>query len=330
MIAPIREMDYNLIGVISRIIEERPDMVRNLQEMVEWEEGNPSRVAGQYDGWEWGDVHTAPAIINSLVSQTVIDIMSSSRSSTHYRLHSRPDTIAALESLETAPESDKSPIAVEDLFRLVSGHEAHKELLRFAIAAPRPVHCILFGPPASGKSLILGDIGRLPGAEYYLGSTTSKAGLVGLLLQVKPRFLVLDELDKMEARDMSPLLTLMETGTVTRLQHGIQERVEMDTKVFAGANGIGTISAPILSRFAKLEVQAYTKAEFLKVATDVLIAREGQGPTVAELIATEVAEFSADVRDAARIARLANGNPVVVRSLVQSLLAKPGVTRLRR
>jgi len=166
---------------------------------------------------------------------------------------------------------------------------------------------------------MLSDVGSLPGAEFYVGSTTTKSGLVGLLLQCRPRYLVIDELDKMDDRDMSPLLNLMETGMVTRLMHGVDERTTLETKVFAGANDMRRISAPIISRFARFEIQPYTKEQFVDVARQVLIQREGLGPQTALLVGNEVVKYSTDIRDAVRVARMAAKDPRLVPDIVNCL-----------
>jgi len=292
---------------VYRLLQDRPEWRRYLEEMVaveEKHEGEPN-----YFGWEWQDVHTSISVINSLITMGIVDLTSKSRAYTHYKLRSRADTQEALAADAVMTQQSDEPIDVHSLFKLVYGHDKAKALLSMAVNATSPVHCLLVGPPGTAKTLLLSDIGRLPGAHFYVGSTTTKAGLVSLLLQVRPRFLVIDEIDKMDDKDMTPLLNLMETGLVTRLVQGSHERMSMDTRVFAGANDTRRISRAILSRFAVREVPAYTPAEFVRVAQSVLVANEGQGPEMAKLIAREVVKVSTDIRDAVRVARMARNHP---------------------
>ena len=312
--------DYGLENAIYNLVIDRPEWATYLRNMVRWEELHPGTMP--YDiGWVWQDVSTPISVINQLIIAQVVEMKSKSRSYTHYRLKSVEATKHALENLDIMPVQDES-IDVDSLFSLVVGQERVKQLMRFALKADQPVHCLLIGPPGCAKSLMLSDIARLPGAEMYVGSTTTRAGLIALLLGAKPRYLILDEIDKMKDEDRAPLLNLMETGLVTRLQHGVQNRVQMETKVFAGANDVRKISDPILSRFAKFELPPYTPREFVDVAKQVLIQREGLGPEMAQLIATEVVQYSLDIRDAVRVARMTGKNPFVVKMIVDCLWGK--------
>jgi len=319
-------VDYGLQNEIVDHLQANPEHERALLEMADWEEAH-ERELGLYEsaGWTWADVHTPPSTVNVLIAAGIVDLVYDSRSTKHYRLQSRTDTLAAIGSSKTPvwevgvnPDDDSSVAA---LFALVAGHERAKQLLRYAVKAPKPVHSLLYGPPGTAKSLMLGDIGSLAGAQFYVGSTTSRSGLVGLLLKEKPRFLCLDELDKMRSEDTTVLLNLMETGMVTRLQNRGRdnEKVTMVTKVFAAANDLARISAPLLSRFARLHIPAYTKAEFLEVASKVLEVREGCTPRLGEIIARSLAPHSLDIRDAVRVARMANGDHRRVPDIVQTL-----------
>ncbi len=314
-----RHLELELQSTIANLLQERPELVRYVEEMVEWETANPPKdELDTWSGWEWQDVHTAIVYVNTLIAHKVVDQRDKSRSHTYYRLHSLSATKTALESISPLGVPEKA-IAPEDLFSLVIGHDKVKALLYYAVLADKPVHALLVGPPGTAKTLMLSDVGCLPGAQFYVGSTTTKSGLVGLLLAVRPRYLVIDELDKMSDQDMSPLLNLMETGMVTRLQHGTRDRVSLDTRVFAGGNNVRRISPAILSRFAVFEIPSYSAADFVKVATQVLIQREGLGPEMARMVAGLVVKVSTDVRDAVRVARLSRRDPNLVLDVVSCL-----------
>ncbi len=321
----VQALDYGLQNAIYNLLMERPEWTRYFEEMLAWEEKHPPRES--YDGFEWQDVHCPISVINTLISMGILDLRSKSRTYSHYRLRSLTDTRMALSSLRLERPQGEVPIDVSNLFSLVVGHDNVKTILKYALQADSPIHCLLCGPPGTAKTLLLSDIGRLPGAQFYLGSTTSKSGLVGMLLQYKPRILVIDEFEKADPGDMTPLLNLMESSSVVRLIHGHNDRVEMQTKVFAGANDLRRVPQPILSRFAKLDIPAYTPKEFVDVAKQVLVQREGLGPEMALLIATEVVKYTTDIRDAVRVARMAGKDPYRVTEIVQCLWGKSGPGR---
>lgn len=301
---------------ILRVVQEFPDWREYLDEIIAWEEANP--VSDLHPGWQWHAVHVRPPVIHQMIGRRLVNLVSESRKYTFYRLVSLEDTRQALE-LSDARDSSPAPVNVHELFKLVCGHERVKTLARYALLADEPVHCLFVGPPGTAKTLMLSEIGKLPGAEFYAGSTTTKAGLVGLLLSAKPRYLVIDEIDKMAPIDMAPLLNLMEGGVVTLLQSKTQQRITLRTKVFAGANELKPISAPILSRFIKADIPAYSARDFVTVATAVLQQQEGQGSEMARHIATEVVQHSTDIRDAVRVARLARNHPLRVNEVVNCL-----------
>jgi Holliday junction DNA helicase RuvB len=311
--------------MVYRTLTEHPGWAGHLEEMVAWEEAHPHTIdpATGYDswlGWGWHDVHTSPAICHAMVSAGLLNVFYQSRSRTGYELRSLTATREALSMLRSVPTgTPPGTVNVKDLFQLVVGHERAKTLLTYALQAEQPVHVLLTGPPGTAKTLLLADIGRLPGAAFYVGSTTTKAGLVGLLLRSQPRYLVLDEVDKMDASDLTPLLNLMESGVVTRLQFKAQERMTLSTRVFATANNPEKLSAPILSRFLKIDIPPYTPAEFVQVAQAVLVQREGLGPQMARLVADEVVRYSTDIREAVRAARMAKNQPQAVPAIVRMM-----------
>ena len=122
-------------------------------------------------------------------------------------------------------QSGKIP---KDMFSVILGYEDVKKLFKMSLKAKKPTHILLVGPPASAKSLFLLEAGRLPGGFYLLGGTTTKVGLIDQLFDLQPRYVLLDELDKMAGDDFTALLSLMETGLVKETKHGKQR--EKDKK----------------------------------------------------------------------------------------------------
>lgn len=194
-----------------------------------------------------------------------------------------------------------------DLFDVVVGHDDLKKLFFRSLLAEKPVHILLVGPPATAKSVFLAELERLPGSRYALGGTSTRAGIVDFLLKVRPRYLLVDELDKMNMNDYSALLSLMETGEVTRLKKGMTEAIRIKTWVFAAVNRDDKLPAELMSRFSPCYVREYGEQEFKEVARNVLVKREQMEDHIAANIADQVANHSKDVRDAVRVARLYSG-----------------------
>ena len=269
-----------------------------------------------YLGWTWSDVRINSSVLHQALLSGVIREDFHSRSQTTYRLIDRDRVGEALSAYLVAPpatspadEEGTNPKLPKDAFDVIVGHDATKELLRRALAAPRPVHVLLSGPPATAKTLLLGDVARIPGARYALGSTTTKAGILDYLMaQPTCRVLVIDELDKGSLADYAALLSLMETGLISRLQHGRAEHERRQVWVIAGANKIDHLPAELLSRFAIRAIYPYSVREFETVATEVLVRREQVDPEVAREIARALRGHTTDVRTAVRCARLIDGS----------------------
>ena len=297
-------------------LEMNPRWVRCIRAMIEYEEMHD--MDREWSGWESAEVNTPPAVVNALVGRGLVRAVSSSRAHKSYRLMDLEMTRRALEKGPSIPVLHE-PIQIDGLFGSIVGHEPVKTLLRFSLQAERPVHVVLVGPPGTAKSLFLEDLATLAGAHMFAGSTTTKSGLVGFLLDQRPRYLILDEMDKMPAVDMSPLLNLMETGMVTRLPHGHQERTHMQPWVFAGANDLGLINQAIRERFTPVKVPGYSREEFVRLVPEVLTRRYSVGPTMAQLIAREVSAHTTNVRMAVKVADLSRGDPRRVLEVCQIL-----------
>ena len=249
-------------------------------------------------GFEWRDIPTYPGVLNRLAAEGLVITVHHSRKYTVYRANNQ----AILDLLGDSSETLEIP---GDLFDIIVGYDELKNLFLLSLAAPRPVHILLYGPPATAKTMFLSELARLPGARYALGGTSSKAGIIDFLIQARPRYLVMDELEKADARDYSALLSLMETGFVTKLKSRASESRRVLCWVFAGANSINRLPQELLSRFMKYHVRPYSEQEFKEVAFSVLTRRESVDPEIANYITQRLAGRTQDVRDAVRIGRLA-------------------------
>lgn len=253
-------------------------------------------------GFSWYEVNAHPSTLQTLVRNGVLRIRYRSRQYTHYRIADPEKALAEIAGLEPLPEDTAIPL---DLFDIIIGYDNAKAILHLALDAPRPVHALLYGPPATAKTLFLSELSRLRPSRMALGGTTSKAGVVDFVLQSKPRYLIIDELDKMDARDYSVLLSLMETGYISKLKSRSTASEHVTCWVFAGANSVAKIPPELKSRFMLIPVQPYTEDEFKAIVEAVLTKREDVDPELAKYIASKVKGYTTDVREAVRIGRMA-------------------------
>lgn len=257
-------------------------------------------------GFTWADVRARAAHLNQLIIDGVLEQSYKSHSATCYRVAEPEALRQALARVDAQGDvlAEVYEDVPGDLFDVIEGHDRLKNLLRLAIAAPRPVHLLMDGPPATSKSLFLSELARLQPSRYALGGTTSRAGLVEYLLAERPRFLIIDELDKMAAADLSALLSVMESGIVSRLKRREDQVRRVHVWVFAGANRLQHIPPELLSRFWRAHLDPYSDEEFRRVVVAVLTKREGVDAEMANYIARQVGRRSRDPRDAVKVARL--------------------------
>lgn len=205
-------------------------------------------------------------------------------------------------------------------FEEIIGHNDIKQFFVKALLSKRPVHLLLVGSPGSAKTMFLTEIMRHHRASYFVvGSNTTKAGLVNQLFETRPKFLLIDELEKMSVTDQTSLLHLMETGIISETKINKTRQVQLTSWVFATANSCEKIIEPLLSRFAILDIPEYTFEEFSKIAV-TRVKIENIHESVARVIAEKVWNElgSKDIRDVIKVARLASNEkeiPFVVKML---------------
>jgi holliday junction DNA helicase RuvB len=130
------------------------------------------------------------------------------------------------------------------LFEEIIGYDHIKRLFRMALDSESAVHILLEGPPASAKTMFLTSLMHQLRNSYFAdGGSSSKAGMMDYLLTNKPRYLLVDEIDKMSSKYQVFLLNLMETGIVSETKYGKTRSAQMKTSVFATSNNIKKLSA---------------------------------------------------------------------------------------
>jgi Holliday junction DNA helicase RuvB len=218
---------------------------------------------------------------------------------------------------------NNKPIIIKNkhnLFDDIVGFEDVKDLFKMAIQAERPVHLLLCGPPSSGKSLFMSSLNRLERSYYAVGSSSTKSGIFDYLFEYRPRYFIIDELEKMNKKDQTSLLNLMESGILSELKHNQKRSTQLKTWVFASCNSTDKLLQPLLTRFRDIHFKPYTEEEFVEIVVKVLDREEGIDRDIALIIADSVFNRlkSSNIRECVRIARLAKNNPAQVNQIIET------------
>lgn len=280
---------------------------RLLQEILAWEEAHPRRT--KYDGFEWHHVHGDARTLNALVVRGILDVAFKSNKSCLYKISNKRALTKALRDYKgsMAEEKDAVKEVPRDLFDIIVGHEAKKDLIRRSIKSTKPVPILLWGTPASAKTLMLEELSRLPDSKMVLGSSLTKAGLYEILFNERPTYLILDELDKIDdSQNLAALLSLMERGLLSETKYRRHKTIRLKCWVFASANETKKLPRELMSRFLLLRFSDYTDDEYGDVVVNVLRDREGISESLAIYISQKVLRDlrSKDVRDSVKISRL--------------------------
>jgi Holliday junction DNA helicase RuvB len=107
---------------------------------------------------------------------------------------------------------------------------------------------LLVGRPGPAKTMFLLETNRLfKSSIFVVGSNTTKAGLTNQLFATRPKFALVDELEKMSYSDQNSLLHLMENLMVSETKINKTREMLLRSSGFASANSGVKISQPLLS-----------------------------------------------------------------------------------
>src|ERR671925_1030062 len=130
------------------------------------------------------------------------------------------------------------------LFPNIYGCDNIKGLFIMALESNHICSILLTGPPASAKTLFLQSLLKLKDSYFIDCSNATKSGIVDYIFEHKPKYLLLDELDKLSRKDQTFLLNLMETGIVSETKYNKTRSIQIKTSVFATSNNIEMILPP--------------------------------------------------------------------------------------
>ena len=306
------EEESRLYQVLTEHIEWAPIVDEALEtERAGREQADQSEYKYDYLGWEWYEVSVDPKTLNTMVTSRVLKITHKSHSSTYYMVRN-PEAASKVISILNKPV--EHPIVEEkipsDIFSSIVGHNDKKIILKYAIESEKPTHILLRGVPASGKTLFLLELCRLPNTSYTLGPSLSEAGLADLLFISQPNFLIIDEIDRLSGQNLGVLNSLMATGVVCETKYRKTRSITLGTKVFAAGVRAERLPKDLWTRFVKLNFPTYSSQQFMEVTVGIL-AREGISPDDASYIGEQVWNMdtvNADIRQCVYIARLSKEN----------------------
>ena len=91
-----------------------------------------------------------------------------------------------------------------------------------------------------------------------VGGNASKSGIIDVLFDMQPKYLLIDEIEYLKPEYQTILLSLMETGILTQTMHKKLRQAHLKTWVFATSNGTRKLSEPLLSRFRVMYLNKFT------------------------------------------------------------------------
>ena len=193
----------------------------------------------------------------------------------------------------------------DNLFADIYGCDDIKKLFRMALESNHTCSILLTGPPTSAKTLFLQSLMKLRDSCFMDCSNATKSGIVDYIFNHKPKYLLLDELDKLSRKDQTFLLNLIETGIVSETKYNKTRKMELKTSVFATSNNIEKIIIPLQSRFFIVNMQAYTYEQFYEITLQLLTSNQyNVDEDIAKAIAEAVWNTSRNIRESIRIARI--------------------------
>jgi MoxR-like ATPase len=156
----------------------------------------------------------------------------------------------------------------------IIGQQDIIEFVDNALASPLTINILFNGSPGTGKTLHLQRLReKLPNAFYYDFSNTSGAGFIYSLIRkvqeegTKEMTLLLDEVDKIKPKsELYMLLNLLEGNEIHKVVKKVEYHIKLKLRVFATCNDISRLPSAFVSRFQRLKLKEYTKAQFIEVA----------------------------------------------------------------
>jgi MoxR-like ATPase len=153
-----------------------------------------------------------------------------------------------------------------------------------------------------------------------VGGNASKLGLIDVLFDMQPKYLLVDEIEHLKPEYQTTLLSLMETGILTQTLHTKVRHIQLKTWVFVTSNGTKKLSEPLVSRFRVIHLNEYSFSQFYEVSVKKLLA-EGLDNKLAHEIAISVWEQlpNPNIRNCVQIGRLVKNDPDIEMAIADEI-----------
>jgi Holliday junction resolvasome RuvABC ATP-dependent DNA helicase subunit len=208
------------------------------------------------------------------------------------------------------------------MFDGIVGYDGIKRTFTRSLTSKEPVHILLVGPPRQGKTLFLKCIVDRFGksAFFTVGGNASKSGLIDVLFDMQPKYLLVDEIEHLKPEYQTALLSLMETGILTQTMHSRVRQMQLKTWVFAASNGTKKLSEPLLSRFRVMYLNKYEFSQFYEISIKKLL-EGGLDKKSAREIAISVWEQlpHPNIRNCVQIGRLVKNEPDIEMAIADEI-----------
>src|SRR5919106_480856 len=199
----------------------------------------------------------------------------------------------------------------QQIFKNVIGYDDIKLLLYKMITSKYTNSVLLTGPPAASSKtvFVLELLDHFKGKAYFVdGTTASGMGIVDYLFDhTDLKFLLIDEIDKLNKKDQKVLLNVMETGILSDVKAKSSKSVRqthMNLPISATSNDTSNILTPLLSRFIKLNLPEYNLETFTEICHKLLSRKYDKDHETIQAIVRHVWEHTRDVREAIAIAKI--------------------------
>lgn len=252
--------------------------------------------------WKHHKVNAYPAHLQKLMTMGAVDIPYDSSSHTYYTLTDREKLKELLETEKESEEESEEQTPIEEVKvdlsvfdKLIEVRDVDKKVKKVMQRATKEtgIHIGLVGGPGTGKSLIASCIEKSTRSTWISGTDMTKASIRDKLIEDRPRFVIIDELDKYSSKEPIQLLSEpMESNTLTVQVSGKEsERHDMPINVFATANK-WNLPDNISDRFLPLRLREYTDEEFRDLIIKGFTENEGISEEVTKAVVNKAIDIS--------------------------------------